>query len=218
MLVFPTVGFLVCLISVETSDTAPGEEPKEVNAPIGVVLSAGQATYEVGQRPKFTVRITNHTDRPMLLVGSLDGSDVGWRYPKLTVQRDGPVEPEGISRCGNTNNLKPNDFIAVEPGESFDPFMVTNEHGFFSHFLLRDTDFEKPGIYQYTLSYDTDEKDIAQWWGLMSADEPSEEVRRLFEEVPKLKATSNTVTITVVPAPTGDGDGAESPPQSRDAD
>lgn len=178
--------------------TKPPQEPKaeDPGPPVEVVLTAESQTIEAGQVPAFSVRLINRSDETICLVGSLDGSDVGWRYPKLTAQREGPVETAAIGRCGNMNNLREEDFVTLKPGQGFDPYDA--ERGFFGNQVLREK-LTEPGEYTFTLTYDTDEHDIGKWWGFMGPGEPTAGMKRRFAKVPKGTFESNTVTITVTP-------------------
>jgi hypothetical protein len=107
--------------------------PSRAQAPrLDCVLSADRTTYQVGETPRLSVRIINKSARDVYLVGSLDGSDVGWHFPKWRLEVLDPAgkpltTSRGGARCGNMNSLKTNDFVRVAPGQAFDPF----GHGFF---------------------------------------------------------------------------------------
>jgi hypothetical protein len=69
--------------------------------PLKLILEVdGEA--KVGRPIRFKVRIKNQTDEEQVIVKSLDGSDVGWRFPKyLSEFRHGngdPVKMPGVGR------------------------------------------------------------------------------------------------------------------------
>jgi hypothetical protein len=191
------IVMLVGLLLAFSARSAHAEEAPQRSPEVEVALTVEVETIEAGQKPVFRVRLINRTDRAIYLVGSLDASDVGWRYPKLTVDRTGPQPAAGLGRCGNMNNLREEDFVRVEPGASLDPY--DPKHGFFSSYYLHDLPLETPGEYTFTLTYDSREGDIARWWGFMGPGEPNREMRRRFEQVPKGAYTSNSVTVIVTP-------------------
>lgn len=173
---------------------APPDGPTSTDGPpVAVTLTAADTTIAPGESPSFRVSIANLTDRPLLLVRSLDGSASGMRYPRLTVDRTGPAAPQPLLRCGNTNNLREDDFVAVDPGDSFDPLGP----GAFGHHLLAQP-LTEPGEYRYAMTYDTDEADIDRWWGFMSPKSPGRRLKALLERVPKGVYASNAVTIRVI--------------------
>lgn len=203
---FLAVLLSASLIVARPTDQANG--PAEVE----VVLTVESDTIKAGQTPVFRVQLINRTDKTIYLVGSLDGSDVGWRYPKITVKRTGPEVLHGPLRCGNMNNLREQDFVQLKPGESLDPF--DRDRGFFSNYHLHRQTLNMPGKYTFTLTYDTNENDIGKWWGFMGPGEPSDKMKQMLAEVPKGTYVSNTVTVTVTtdnPAASADEHGNERP-------
>src|SRR4051812_43500968 len=104
---------LVCLFLAP----APTPEP----APFSATISA-PATVELGKVPAVKVEIKNLAGKEVLLVGSLDASDCKWRFPYAyftVIGPDGKDVVKGIGRCGNTNPLREQDFVAVKPGAAF---------------------------------------------------------------------------------------------------
>jgi hypothetical protein len=198
---FVALGLAVSVSLVACVPGRPDDPSSHVGPAVAVELTAEQTTIEAGQTPSFHVRLTNLTDRSILLVRSLDGSGSGMRYPILAASRVGPTDPEPLLRCGNTDNLRDHDFTAVEPGASLNPFGP----GVIEHWVLG-RPLVEPGEYTFTLTYDTDQTDPAAWWGVMSPEPPPRRLKRLLERVPKGVYVSEPVTITVV-EPVREADG-----------
>lgn len=68
--------------------------------------------------------LVNVSRRSQRVLPALDGSDMGWRMPKVMVEwRDAvgePVSPRRMSRCGNMNALRPQDWVTLAPGEQLE--------------------------------------------------------------------------------------------------
>jgi hypothetical protein len=143
------------------------------------------------------VRIRNSSSSEVYLVGSLDGSDMGWRYPKCGFEVFGPdgspVVHEG-ALCDVTNGIGVVDFVKVPAEGSFDPLT----EGFFIPYQLIRFPAETPGIYTVRFYYSTATDDIQDYQGGQRGRRPSQEVQRLFERVPKLDLESNDLKLTFV--------------------
>ena len=164
----------------------------------------GEATVQQGQAPKITVNITNQTDADIYLVGSLDASDVKWRYPHCyfeVIGPDGKSAVQGLGRCGNMNTLREKDFVHLGPGDSFDPFQDIDGSGFFSAYQLNDRTFRAAGEYRVRFVYSTNSTSIDQWAGdQLGSMSDNEKLVGLFKQVPKLEVKSNEIRVTVVEA------------------
>ena len=167
-----------------------------------LVLKADKTTIKLGEQPKFSASITNHSNEDVLLVPALDGSAEGWRYPIIdfyVIKPKNAPEPQAWGRCGNMNNITKNDFIKVPKGKSFTPIKASTSN--------QSNEFTATGIYTVQLSYATDGKPT-QWHGFMGTLSPvyKSTIRRLLANVPSMNIKSNIVTITVeedIPALSG---------------
>lgn len=165
-------------------------------------ITTDRTTYAVGEVPNISFRITNKTAKEIVLVGSLDGSDVGWRFPKCRLEildaAGKPVSAQ-IARCGNMNVLKTTDFVAVPAGNSFNPF----GNGFFRLSQLGQFPVTVPGDYTLRFHYSTSDR-VHDYFGdeRMSGQKiASAEINRLFERVPKLDLKSNELKLKFTPKP-----------------
>lgn len=143
--------------------------------------------------PRFSVQITNRSDKAVWMVGVLPGSD-GLRYPQYTVEIEGPsgpVEtrlPEGLDMA---RGLQVEDFIELEPGESFDPqagerFIPVQPLAWFRPV--------EPGRYRLRLRFDATAQDPRQWLGNTPVRNRSQ-VESLIRRVPPVEVWSNAIEI-----------------------
>lgn len=175
---------------------APGERPA-AGLPLECRISA-KPQLRVGTRPVVDVRIFNRTADEIYLVGSLDASDVRWRYPHAYFEVTGPdgrPAVRGGARCGNRNALRAQDFVKIAPGASLDPYQRVDDYGFFATEQLSERTFAAVGPYRIRFHYSSAEPDLAQWMG---EGPPRAELLRLFSRVPKVDVVSNEVILTVV--------------------
>jgi hypothetical protein len=90
---------------------------------LSCTISSDKTIYKVGELPKFTVEIINSSKNDIYLIGSLDGSDVRWRFPYCyyTIERPSP-DTARLERCRNMNTLRIIDFKLVKAGQKFNPY------------------------------------------------------------------------------------------------
>lgn len=169
--------------------------------PVTAVLKATKTDYVVGETPQIQVGLKNESDDPVVLVGSLDASDIRWRYPYCYLEIKGPPDAQqwGLGRCGNTNPLRREDFVTVQPGEVFDPYQTVDDYGFFSCSQLDWHNFAVAGTYRLTWVYSTNSQTPQEWVGDGTLDEVSE----LLSQVPRGEARSNSIEVTFAPPPEG---------------
>jgi hypothetical protein len=162
--------------------------------PLKIELIPSKGTQQSLDEPlQVSVRITNVSDKPVWVVGVLPGSE-GLRYPQYVAEIEGPsgpVElrfPEGLDYVPG---LKPEDFVQLVPGESFDP-----QHGksFIPIQQLAWFKPTEPGRYRLQLRFDATEQDPRQWLGHTPVrDRP--QVEMLIKQVPRVEVRSNTLEI-----------------------
>ncbi len=148
----------------------------------------------MGEPLPVEFRIRNVSDAAVLVLPSLDASDVGWRYPKYAIEvRDEsgavvPVEPGG--RCGNVNQLAAGDFVELAPGGEVDPF----GEGTFGHYALAWCP-SRPGRYTVRGVYDVSGDDDG--WRTSKAGPPDAAAHARLEKLVRGRFESNDVTIVV---------------------
>ena len=138
-----------------TNQFNEGYIPKDVstNGNISINLETIYDYYTLGNPIYINATIKNENSKSSVIVSrALDGSDLGWRYPHYSYTL---LDPEGIEvpqeqiiRCGNMNPLRIDDFVVLEPGESYNVYNYS--------FLSRPSsyfNFNKSGHYYLRLNY-----------------------------------------------------------------
>jgi hypothetical protein len=186
-----------CLLSVCLSNYAV-----TADSDFECVLSSDRETYEVGQQPIFTVLITNKTSKETYLIGSLDGSTSDRRFPKCSfevIDSDGkPVERAPELMCGNMNALRTEDFVAIAPGKSFDPFGKE----FFTPYQFHAFPVQQPGIYTVRFSYSTISNQLSDYFGgpiVGGVKAAKLELQQLFNRIAHIQLKSNELKLTFNP-------------------
>jgi hypothetical protein len=162
--------------------------------PIEIELRPAKDQHQhLGEPLELSVRITNVSNRPVWMVGVLPGSE-GLRYPQYVAEIEGPsgpVEmqfPEGLDYA---RGLQVEDFVRLEPGESFDPqqgkgFIPIQHFAWFTP--------SEPGEYRLRLRFDATARDPRQWLG-QTAIREQKKVESLINQVPQVEVWSNTVEV-----------------------
>ncbi len=151
--------------------------------------------FHVGDKPRFKVVIRNMSQKTFFLVGAIDNSEAQSRYPYVTLEIEGPED--GIARpqpaeCGYENALRLRDFAEVSPGGTFEPITPP----FWAPRDAHHAKFAKPGRYQVTFHYSSNEIDYALWVGQSSWDYVSGSVVDKLKQVPRIEIWCTT-TIEV---------------------
>jgi len=190
-----TLVLLISTVAIARPSNRNTAKPKDFT----LTLKAKSETIILGEQPTLTATIINNSDKEVLLVPTLDGSIVGWRYPivKFIVTQPSDAPPPQIfGRCGNTNNIQASDFTKV-PKKGI--FRLFSQSAYMSN-----NPFTTPGTYTVQLIYSTDAKS-KKWngrWGLGLGSELSRNgIRRHLAKVPIMNLKSNVVTIVVVAWP-----------------
>lgn len=174
------------------------------------IISADKEIYQPGEIPRIIVEIKNNSTEPLLLAKALDGSDIKWRFPYafFTIIKiaDTSYTTHFPGRCGNLNDIRPDDFVEVKPHSTFYPYQVhypTRPDNIYA-FDYRFTDpvnFSRPGKYLVRFYYSTREDDFKKWRGRFYGREPDpivyQEMLGLFAKVSKLEIESNKLIIEV---------------------
>jgi len=135
---------------------------------VGCEVTSLRAEYRVGEAPQLSVQIINRGPEAIYLPGSLDGSERLKRYPHVIFTALGPngrIPHEPSVGCGNTNSLRPLDFVRVDTGKSFDPYMRVDDGGFWKSTFLQSFRFGSLGEYEFTFHYSTQSESLQTWEG-----------------------------------------------------
>ncbi len=157
-----------------------------------LTIATEKPTITLGEAPVITATLTNKSGRPVTLVPALDGSSHALRSPYVTFEimpPEGVPEPGFRGRCGNTNNIQLEDFVAVADGGTMDPMG--------NWLRLWEGEFTGPGEYIIKLHYDTG-GNAKSWFGFMGPLKSKSAIRKRLQDVPRMSLTSNQVTLRVV--------------------
>ena len=189
---------------VDTPPTVERFVDGGVDAPeLDCVLSSPRSEWRLGEKVDLRVRIINRSSESVRLIGSLDGSDIGWRFPHCTFEIVGPdgapTESDNLRRCGNMNDLRHEEIVEVAPGASFDPYQKLDNYGFFEHWIFYSDPFKEPGEYKLRFRYSTETDDDKAFMGdlRMMDGEYEPELAALVRGVPRLVVESNELSIRI---------------------
>ncbi len=163
-----------------------------------LLLSMDKTEYELGEKPKCSVKLINRSNKRVMLIRPLDGSTRG-RFPQFmwtyTVPEDALPRQPWLG-CGNTNPITPGDFFTLGAGQSVE--LGTSWGAIASNELDRG-----PGEYTVQVIYSTDQSDVRGWLGGPLGDKESLRLANyidpLLSQVPRFSVTSNAVTIRFNP-------------------
>jgi hypothetical protein len=168
------------------------------DAPVAVLLRAPRR-HPVGESVPLGVEVRNVGDRDSCLVGVLDGSEAGIRYPhyRPSVACGGEIvaapEPPEDPLVGPIRSA---DIRRVRPGEGFDPTDRAVAPGYLplSTFVAFRPD--RPGTYRFGLELDMTQRRPEAWYGRFGQT-TDEELLGLLAAVPPV-AVSAFVEVEVV--------------------
>jgi hypothetical protein len=191
--------FILLLLSIAFATNAESAPQESLQCTL-----RGPLTFPWGSTPLFEVELLNQTDTDIYLVGSLDGSDVQWRYPQCYFEVIGPDGKSAVvnpARCGNINPLRKSDFVLVPAAGVFDPF----QEPFFYPLHLNAMTFREPGEYRVRFVYSTASDDIRRWNHGIWADEVVDVAEdagllSLLAQVPKTRVVSNELNVRITRA------------------
>jgi hypothetical protein len=162
-------------------------------------LLVPDAPIPVGASAPVAVDIRNVSERPVWVVGVVDGSEEAIRYPhyRPQISRDGEVVAEPPPpEDPLVSPLRSVDFRLLNPGESFDP--TRGEQGSAYQALSTFVNFRPavPSVYTYSLTFSTESASLEQWLGRFNQDAEREAVLERAAQVPRVTLTA-TASIKV---------------------
>lgn len=133
--------------------------------------------FKIGEAPTFRVRIISLSDEDFYLVGAIDGSEDGARYPhaSISIRPGDGLHRKSFARCGTLNGIGLSDFVRMRRDHSFEVF----SHQFWPPTDERYASFVEPGTYTAIFRYSTNEVDYKNWAGSWSIPEAIEMLRRV---------------------------------------
>ncbi len=167
------------------------------DAPLIVRLSHTNAVASVGHPVAVEVEVRNVSASPLWIVGVLDGSEAGARYPHYRPSISGPAPPAPFQfECGNVAPLRLQDFRRLMPGEGFDPTRALDGAAFMQLSTFLNFRPARPGVYEFRLTLSTESADARAWLGA-SGYPGEEQVSARISLIPHLKIESDVLTVNV---------------------
>lgn len=161
-----------------------------------VILTGPVEAQKVGAVVKVSIAVVNVSDRPVWIVGALEGSDIGLRFPHYLPQVNGerPSLSGEVEYLDMAAPLRLEDFHQLSPGQSFDPVVGMNRA--LNPLLAAFTEFvpPAPGSYEMQLTLSTASENDNEWLGVVEYPGKDEVLRRLAK-VPRLRVESNVLRI-----------------------
>jgi hypothetical protein len=149
------------------------------------------------QAVSIGTRVKNISSNPVWIVGVLDGSEAGLRYPHYLPKIEGPSYEELKPEWSDfTSPLRMKDFLLLQPGEDFDPTVSVNGAGYLPLVAFRDFIPPSVGRYHLSLSFLTESVSDEQWLGTIPDASQNESLRQV-EKVPHCKVVSNMLIVDV---------------------
>ena len=160
----------------------------------GITLELkGPEEVSVGLPIRLHVDIHNATDHGIWMVGVVDGSEGGVRFPRYapSVMLDGrvvadPPRPEDPL----VGPLRVEDFHRLNPGESFDPTEPTHGAAYLPLSTFANFVPSKQGVYRFELSLSTESDSPERWLGRFNQEDERVSVLELIERVPPLAVSA----------------------------
>jgi len=168
---------------------------------VSLTLQGPLGSRPTGQPVSVGIEVRNLTTDQVQMVGVVDGSEEGARYPHYqpSVSRDGvvmagPPPPEDPL----VGPLRERDFRLLNPGEAFDPTLGAEGAAYMPIFTFASFSPTEPGVYRYQLTLSTESDRPEQWLGRFGQQEPEQAaVLRRVAQVPRVTTTSNVLEVEV---------------------
>jgi len=171
-----------------------------IGATVAVALRAPDGRHPAGRPVALQIEVRNVGDSDVWIVGVLDGSEGGVRYPRyapavlrdgVAVAQPGPAEDPLVAR------LQVQDFRRLGPGEWLDPTSADEGAAYQPLSTFATWACPEPGEYQYVLGLSTTSEDPEQWLGRVGPEADGERLRDLIARVPRVDISSNVLAVRV---------------------
>ena len=134
------------------------------------------------------------------MVGVVDGSEAGVRYPRWrpAVLHGGravatPPAPEEPM----IGPLRVSDFRRLAPGEAFDPTAKQGGAAYLPLVTFASFAPQQPGAYTLTLELSTESERAENWLGSWGQETQRDRVLELVKQVPRMTLVSNALVVEV---------------------
>jgi hypothetical protein len=168
------------------------------DSPLEVILTVPDGPHKAGAALPVRVEVRNTSGSALWVVGVLDGSEAGYRYPhyRPAIQAPQPAPPPESDGCGNVAPLRLQDFRRLAPGEGFDPTDGRDGAAYQPLFAFANFTPAHPGRYELRLTLSTASEKAEDWLGMLGYPGEEEVLARL-KDVPRLRVESNVAVIEV---------------------
>jgi hypothetical protein len=172
-------------------------------------LSGPSGPVLVGAPVPIEIELRNEGPRAILIVGVVDGSEEGLRYPRWLPTVEGPDGrvPPPPSEDPLVAPLRESDFVRLPAGRGFDP---TNGPASGANYLplaaFASFSLPQPGAYRFGLELSTESESPDEWLGRFNQGSDRDRILGLVARVPRLTVASNVLEVSAVPrgsAPSG---------------
>jgi hypothetical protein len=167
---------------------------------VSILLSSPYNQYSVGYPVPVNIAVRNNADHSLSIVGILDGSEYGLRFPYYIpeicfgdTKFPEPTHPKNHW----VGPIRLSDFYRLSPGQTFDPTAHSFEHAYRP--LATFTEFKpaQPGIYSFQLHLSTMSEDPEQWLGFFGESIYREAILERVMHIPRLKVSSNILEVQI---------------------
>jgi hypothetical protein len=180
------------------SPTFPSENGSMSGSPLAINLTIPNGPHPVGAIVPIHVEVRNISSAELWIVGVLDGSEMGFRFPHYlpTVISPQPLPPLESEGCGNVAPLRLQDFRRLAPGESFDPTVAESGAGYLPIYAFANFSPTFAGHFELRLTLSTESEKPEDWLGMLGYPGEEEVLERL-KAVPRVRVESNVAVIHV---------------------
>jgi hypothetical protein len=158
-----------------------------VTGPLQLTLQVPRGPARVGEPVPLGVRVTNIAASRLHMVGVVDGSETGQRFPYYlpTIRTGDAVVRPGPPEDPLVGPLRRSDVIQLDPGDSFDPTSAGG-HAYLPLSTFANFRPPSPGRYTFELTLDTRAPEPARWLGRFGQDAEREAVLAAVRTIPSV--------------------------------
>lgn len=166
--------------------------------PLAVILTVPDEPQRLGTVVPVRVEVRNISSGDLWIVGVLDGSEVGFRFPHYlpSISAPQPLPPLETEACGNVAPLRLPDFRGLAPGESFDPTAARDGAAYLPLYAFANFSPPFAGRFELRLTLSTEREKPEDWLGMLGYPGEEEVLERL-KAVPRVRVESKVAVINV---------------------
>jgi hypothetical protein len=151
----------------------------------------------VHQPVSVGIEVRNVSPDPVWVVGVLEGSEVGLRFPHYLPSIEGECYEAVVPEWPDmTAPLRPGDFRLLQPNEGFDPTESSPGVGYMPLIAFRDFVPPVAGRYRLCLTLSTASKRSEEWLGTLPYPAQTTLLPRVAQ-IPACRVVSNLLTVDV---------------------